>query len=67
MSRRASLIQKQIQADDKKSVRFPPDLVFLETLKDNDLDSAAVMLRRASLKLDINAVADSGMLELYCF
>lgn len=58
MSRRASILAKQQRSRPK--VRFPDDLVFLDNIRENDLDACKVMLRRASLKIDINALNDAG-------
>src|SRR6218665_660063 len=70
MSRRASLCQRAekglaICREEKKRswrVRFPDELVFLDDIKENDLLAAKAMLRRASIKLDINAIGDSGII-----
>lgn len=66
MSRRASLLLKEEQeqaegtSKSKSRVRFPDELVFLDNIKENDVQAMDRMLRRASLKMDINSVAGSG-------
>lgn len=73
MSRRASLCQRAekglaICPEEQKRtsrVRFPDELVFLDDIKENDLLAAKAMLRRASIKIDINAIGDSGMTPLH--
>jgi len=70
MSRRASLCQRAekglaICPEEQKRtsrVRFPDELVFLDDIKENDLLAAKAMLRRASIKIDINAIGDSGII-----
>lgn len=58
MSRRASLLAKQNKC--KPKVRFPDELVFLDNIKENDLNAVSTMLRRASLKVNINEINDVG-------
>lgn len=64
MSRRASLFNRENPAR-KTKVRFPDDLVFLDDVKDNDIEAMSCMLRRASLEMDINAIMPSGMAPLH--
>ena len=59
MSRRASLFNKENPGRTTK-VHFPDDLVFLDDVKDNDIEAMDSMLRRASLQMDINAIMPSG-------
>lgn len=65
MSRRASLCQKENPEVRNPKVRFPDELVFLDNVKENDLGAMDAMLRRASIQIDINAIADSGMTPLH--
>lgn len=65
MSRRASLIAKEAKDNpkikaSKPRVRFPDELVFLDTIKEDELPAMESMLRRASVKIDINAIHSSG-------
>ena len=64
MSRRASLFAKENPGKKKPQVRFPDELVFLDNIKENDMDGVNNMLRRASVQIDISALGDSGKL---CF
>lgn len=41
-------------------VRFPDELVFLDNLKENDMNAVDAMLRRASLQMDINGLNHAG-------
>ncbi|XP_071079655.1 protein phosphatase 1 regulatory subunit 27-like [Haliotis cracherodii] len=63
MSRRASLLAKQNKC--KPKVRFPDELVFLDNIKENDLNAVSTMLRRASLKVNINEINDVGLTPLH--
>ncbi|CAD5118624.1 DgyrCDS7309 [Dimorphilus gyrociliatus] len=72
MSRRASLLLKEEQEQPEGSsknktarVRFPDELVFLDNIKENDVQAMDRMLRRASLKMDINSMSSSGMTALH--
>ena len=61
MSRRASLFAKEHPGQPRpKGVRFPDELVFLDSIKENDISQANHMLRRASVTIDINGINDSG-------
>ncbi len=61
MSRRASVYAKENPGKPRpKGVRFPDELVFLDSIKENDIQQANYMLRRASVSIDINGIADSG-------
>ena len=61
MSRRASVFKKQNPG--KPRVRFPDELVFQESVKENDVEHINQMLRRASLQVDINAINSAGRVE----
>lgn len=63
MSRRLSLQLKNNDANSKPKprVKFSDELVFLESIKDKDIDSVRNMLRRASANIDINKINDSGI------
>lgn len=63
MSRRLSLQAKQERR--KPRVHFPDELVFLDSIKENDLKACNTMLRKASLTLDINALNDAGLTPLH--
>lgn len=63
MSRRASLLAKQEKR--KPRVRFPDELVFLDNIKDNDIQACHSMLRRASVQLDLNGLDTSGLTPLH--
>ncbi|WAR20564.1 PPR27-like protein [Mya arenaria] len=66
MSRRASLLAKQIPEEKKpKGVRFPDELVFLDNIKENDVHALGSMLRRASLQVDISAINVAGLTPLH--
>ena len=63
MSRRASLFAKEAKENadlpikpKKKGVRFPDELVFLDNIKEDELPAMETMLRRASVRIDLNAV-----------
>ena len=60
MSRRASLYAKENPGKPRPQVRFPDELVFLDSIKENDMAHMNTMLRRASIKLDINGLTDQG-------
>ena len=61
MSRRASLFNKEHPEEKKKTkVRFPDELVFLDSIKEHDVDEMHSMLRRVSVQIDINALGTSG-------
>lgn len=64
MSRRLS-IQYKNTSKQKPKVKFPDELVFLDSIKDNDVDTVRVMLRRASANIDINKINDSGLTALH--
>ena len=59
MSRRLSLQYKN-DTKQRPKVNFPDDLVFLESIKDNDVDSVKLMLRRTSATIDINKINNTG-------
>ena len=61
MSRRLS-IQYKSATKPKPKVKFSDDLIFLDNIKDNDVDAVRLMLRRTSINIDIDKVNDSGML-----
>ncbi|XP_076442139.1 uncharacterized protein LOC143281086 [Babylonia areolata] len=63
MSRRLSIQAKQEKR--KPQVRFPDELVFLDSIKENDLKACNAMLRKASLQLDINGINDAGLTPLH--
>ncbi|KAK7103633.1 protein phosphatase 1 regulatory subunit 27-like [Littorina saxatilis] len=63
MSRRLSIAAKQEQR--KPRVRFPDELVFLDSIKENDLKACNAMLRKASLTLDINGLNNAGLTPLH--
>ncbi|XP_052273192.1 protein phosphatase 1 regulatory subunit 27-like [Dreissena polymorpha] len=66
MSRRASLYAKQNpEAKKAKGVRFSDELVFLDNIKENDVKALGLMLRRASLQVDISGINDSGLTPLH--
>lgn len=58
MSRRASLFKKKNPG--KPRVRFPDELVFQDSVKENDIEHMNHMLRRASLQMDLNAINTAG-------
>ena len=58
MSRRASLFRKENPG--KPRVRFPDELVFQDSVKENDISNMDRMLRRASLQMDLDAVNSAG-------
>ena len=60
MSRRASLFAKENPQVKKKGVRFPDELVFLDNIKENDTHALGLMLRRASLTVDISGINNVG-------
>lgn len=59
MSRRQSLFKKKNPG--KPRVRFPDELVFQDSVKENDVEQMDQMLRRASLKVDINSINSAGI------
>lgn len=64
MSRRLSVQYKSQQKDKKAKpkVTFPDELIFLDSVKDNDVDEVRMLLRRASANIDINKMNNSGKL-----
>jgi len=64
MSRRLSIQMKNANVGpspiNKPKVKFPDELVFLDSIKDNDVENVKQMLRRASLNVDLNKINDSG-------
>lgn len=64
MSRRLSVQYKSQQKDKKTKpkVTFPDELIFLDSVKDNDVDEVRMLLRRASANIDINKMNNSGKL-----
>lgn len=66
MSKRASLVLKQEPKRSKrKGVRFPDELVFLDNIKENDIDALDKMLQRVSLQVDISGLNDEGLTPLH--
>ncbi|XP_074662229.1 protein phosphatase 1 regulatory subunit 27-like [Tubulanus polymorphus] len=65
MSRRASVFAKENPGVKPKGVRFPDELVFLDSIKVNDISHMHDMLRRASIQLDISAINDAGLTPLH--
>ena len=66
MSRRLSMqiLTSPIKA--KPKVKFTDELVFLDSIKDKDIDHIRTMLRRTSLNVDINCVnTSSGLTALH--
>lgn len=63
MSRRISLTAKQERK--KPNVHFPDELVFLDSIKENDLAACNDMLSKASQSIDINALNDAGLTPLH--
>lgn len=63
MSRRASLHRKENPG--KPRVRFPDELVFRDSVKENDVAAMESMLRRVSLEMDINGLSSSGLTPLH--
>ena len=61
MSRRASLFGKENPGKERPQVRFPDELVFLDNIKENDMEATFDMLRQASVNVNINALGDAGM------
>ena len=61
MSRRQSIFKKQNPG--KPRVRFPDELVFQDSVKENDIRQMDTMLRRASLQMDLNAINSAGKLK----
>ncbi len=63
MSRRLSIQYKNQQKEQKQSkpkVKFPDELVFLDSVKDNDVEEVRMLLRRASANIDVNKMNNSG-------
>lgn len=58
MSRRASLFARQNPG--RRRVRFPDEVVFDDSVRENDADAVLNMLRRASLDIDINRINMAG-------
>ena len=58
MSRRASLFARQNPG--RRRVRFPEEVVFDESVKENDADAVVTMLRRASVDIDVNRINSAG-------
>lgn len=65
MSRRASLYAKQNPGKERPKVHFPDELVFLDNIKENDIQGLNHMLRRASLQVDISGINDAGLTPLH--
>ncbi|KAK3591623.1 hypothetical protein CHS0354_013807 [Potamilus streckersoni] len=68
MSRRLSFLSKQAKQDPEKprpKVRFPDELVFLDNIKENDMQALNNMLRRASLQMDISGINNAGITPLH--
>ena len=65
MSRRASLFAKENPGSKRPQVSFPDELVFLDNIKENDMEATYNMLRRASVTIDINALGDAGRSHIY--
>ena len=64
MSRRASVFARQNPG--KRRVRFPDEVVFEESIKEQDANHVITMLRRASIDIDINRINSAGkLLHLY--
>ena len=61
MSRRLSLQYKN-STSTKPKVKFPDELVFLDSVKENDVENVKLLLRRASANIDINKMNDSGII-----
>lgn len=59
MSRRLSLEYKRSETR-KPKVKFADELVFLDSIKENDVDTVRQMLRRASVNIDINKINEYG-------
>ncbi|CAF0751494.1 unnamed protein product [Brachionus calyciflorus] len=64
MSRRLSL-QLKNSSKQKPKVKFTDELIFLESIKDNDIDCVRNMLRRASANIDLNKINDTGLTALH--
>ena len=45
-------------------VKFPDELVFLDSIKENDLKKVTELLKKASKHIDINALNDAGKQRL---
>ena len=63
MSRRLSVqlkCNKNAVKAPKPKVKFPDELVFLDSVKENDVENVKSMLRRASANIDINKMNESG-------
>ncbi len=62
MSRRLSLQYKSNSKAKtaKPKVKFADELVFLDSIKVNDVESVRLMLRRTSADIDINKINDYG-------
>ncbi|XP_043202066.1 protein phosphatase 1 regulatory subunit 27-like [Amphibalanus amphitrite] len=63
MSRRASLFARQNPG--RRRVRFPDEVVFDESVKENDADAVVSMLRRASVDIDVNRINSAGLTALH--
>ena len=59
MSRRLSLQLKSAKPI-KPKVKFADELVFLDSIKVNDVENVRLMLRRASADIDINRINEYG-------
>ena len=49
----------------KSKVKFTDDLILSDSIKYNDVDEVRLMLRRASLNLNLNKINDSGLTALH--
>lgn len=58
MSRRVSVFRKQNPG--KPRVRFPDELVFQDSVKENDVEQMNHMLKRDSLQMDLNGINSAG-------
>jgi ankyrin repeat protein len=66
MSRRLSIQYKNSKSKSPKpKVKFADDLVFLDSIKVNDVESVRLMLRRTSADIDINKINDYGLTALH--
>ena len=58
MSRRASVFARNNPG--KRRVRFPDEVIFENEIKEQDASNVMLMLRRASIDIDINRINSAG-------
>ncbi|XP_037072516.1 protein phosphatase 1 regulatory subunit 27-like [Pollicipes pollicipes] len=63
MSRRASLFARQNPG--RRRVRFPDEVVFDDSVRENDTEAVMAMLRRTSVDIEINRTNSAGLTALH--